>query len=218
MDNINSINMIQQRFRLTNNFTRNLQMRFFIIFILFCFAAFLSVCTANKTTKTIKEVFDHELFDTTVISNLPLYDSLKNILVTNIDTIFTYRNAKRASGHTTSSVLPEEFFFNFIYIPKKGESSDKISLETLPASVYSKVENICHRLGSNGIAGFDLQRNKIIVNVTIKNNYDEETSAETLHTLTWNWDHRSDESELEKDSMLGNGWIYYIQTDIWKGR
>lgn len=191
-------------------------MRFFVISLLFCFIVVLNACTAQKTTKTVKEVFRHEQFDTGVINRLYLYDSLKSILVANLDTIFSYRNAKIFSEKKPTH--PEETLFNFIYIPEKGEPSDKIGLETLPAAVYSKVDNICRQLGSNRIVGFDLQRNKTIVNVTIKNNSDEETLAETQHSLTWNWDHRSDANELEKDSVLGKGWIYYIQTEVWKGR
>jgi len=193
-------------------------MRLFKISILLCYVAFLCACRAQKTTKSVKEVFNQEQFDTTVISHAFLYDSLKNILVVNIDTIFNYRNAKRASENKANPIPPEKSFFNFIYIADKGESSDKISLETLPATIYSKVDNICRQLGSNKIAGFDLQRNELIVNITVKSNYDEETSAETQHTLTWNWDHRTDKSELAKDSVLGNGWIYYIQTEVWRGR
>jgi hypothetical protein len=198
--------------------SRNLRMKPVTVPILFWFATFFWTCSAQKTTKTVKQVFNQEQFDTAVISHLYLYDSLKNILVANIDTIFNYRKSKRKSEKKPIPVPTEELFYNFIYIAGKGESSDKISLETLPAPIYSKVDNICHQLGSNGISGFDLQRNKIIVNILVKNNNDEETLAETQHTLTWNWDHRTDENELEKDSVLGNGWIYYIQTDVWKGR
>jgi hypothetical protein len=197
--------------------SRNSRMRLFILPLLFCFIVVLNACRAPKTTKTVKEVFNHEQFDTSVIHRLYLYDSLKNILVANIDTIFNYRSAK-AFENTTNSIQAEETFFNFIYIPGKGGSSDKIGLETLPSILYSKVDNICRQLGSDRIVGFDLQRNKTIVNVTIKNNSDEETFAETQHSLTWNWDHRSDANELEKDSVLGKGWIYYIQTEVWKGR
>jgi hypothetical protein len=198
--------------------SRNLRMKPFTVSILFWFATFLWTCSAQKTTKTVKQVFNQEQFDTAVISHLYLYDSLKNILLANIDTIFNYRKSKRTSENKPIPIPLEELSYNFIYIAGKGESSDKISIETLPAPIYSKVDNICHQLGSNGIVGFDLQRNKIIVNIIVKNNDDEETLAETQHALTWNWDHRTDESELEKDSVLGNGWIYYIQTDVWKGR
>jgi len=192
-------------------------MKLFIISTLFSLFAILYACSSQKPSKTIKDVFNQEQFDSNVINHLSLYDSLKNILVANVDTIFGYRKVKRGSDNKATAIPPDDFH-NFIFIPGKGESSDKISLETLPPFIYSKVDSICRKLGENRIAGFDLQRNKIIVNITIKNDYDEETSAETQHTLTWNWDHSVDKTELEKDTVLNNGWIYYVQTEAWQGR
>lgn len=193
------------------------QMKLFTISTLFFLFAILYACSSQKPSKTIKDVFNQEHFDSNVVGRLAVYDSLKNILVTNVDTIFGYRKVKREFDNNATAIPPDDVY-NFIFIPGKGESSDKISLETLPPFIYSKVDSICRKLGEGRIAGFDLQRNKIIVNITIKNNYDEETSCETQHTLTWNWDHRVDEGELDKDTVLGNGWIYYIQTKTRHGR
>ena len=58
-------------------------MRPLAIFTVFLMAILSCTCTAQRATKTVKDIFNHELFDSGVISRLPLYDSLKNILVNN---------------------------------------------------------------------------------------------------------------------------------------
>ena len=181
-------------------------MRPLAIFTVFLMAILSCTCTAQRATKTVKDIFNHELFDSGVISRLPLYDSLKNILVNNIDTIFNYLDSKGRGD-----------FYNFFFIPGKGESSDKIGLETLPAAIAPKIEAICRQLGEERILGFDLTRNQILVNVVVKYSYDNETSAETQHSLSWNWSFSNSE-ELRKDTTLGSGWTYHIYTEKRRGR
>jgi hypothetical protein len=193
-------------------------MKLLTLTIFFSFTAFVIACSEKTPSKTIQEVLDHEQFDTNIIRRLPLYDSLKNILIVNIDTIFNYRNAKTKVINGVDSIEIEDLSYGFIYMPDKGESSDKISLETLPPPIFLKIDSLCHQIGQNRIYAFNLERGIIRIEMKLKYISDEETNAETYHLLRWNFSQRADKNSLEKDTALGNGWIYDIYIEEWKGR
>jgi hypothetical protein len=168
--------------------------------------------------KEVKKVFDRENFDESIINALPYYDSLKNLILTNKDTIFKYRDVK-TSGHSynekgedsASPVIWESY--NFIYHTGRGESSDDISLSTIPATILDPIENICKYLGPLRLVGFDLDRHDSSFMIIVKNLYDEKADVETQHTMQWNWDYTNQKVEFLKDSILRAKWIYYITSE-----
>ena len=172
-------------------------------------SAFSFIACSQKTDKSnIRDVFKNESFDPAIIRDLNLYDSLKTIIVSNIDTIFNFRNEKSRKNGSQH----DEEWFNFNCEFGKGSSSDDVSLETLPAFIYPRVDGLIKKLGPDKIVNFDIQRNKIILNIILKSKYDEERDVETQHTLDWDWDHTADKDQFQKDTILTNQWIYYIQS------
>lgn len=86
-----------------------------------------------------KAVFQKTTFDQNVIGNLPLYDSLKNIMANNIDTIFKFKDSHNLVYHDDTKAATQEdadfYIFNFT---EPGQSEDGI--DKMPAFLYPSVE------------------------------------------------------------------------------
>src|ERR1700676_1597489 len=82
--------------------------------------------------KEVNEVLNKEKFDKSVINALPYYDSLKNIILINKDTILKYRDA-RTTGHSYNEKGEDSApvisgSYSFIYLTGRDQSSDAIGL------------------------------------------------------------------------------------------
>ena len=188
-----------------------------VITILFILSCSSQKAESIDNRKEVKEVFDKECFDKSIINALPYYDSLKNIILINKDTILKYRDAKTTGhsynekGEDSAPVISGSYAF--IYLTGRGESSDAIGLNTIPAIILDSIENICKYLSPSRIVGFGLDRYASYLTINVKNLYDEKTNVETQHTMQWNWDYTNQKVDFMKDSILGSKWIYYITSE-----
>lgn len=204
-------------------------MKPFILTLLFGLL-FIS-CDHERDVKTLRKVFEQTYYDTAIIQSLPLYDSLKNIIVTNIDTIFKYRNSRHFVFHSysngdTATIQEDENFYSFYYnyggatalsygaVPNDEKLIDEVSVENMPGFIYPSVERIFKKLGKNKIYGFTLRKDTTI-EIAVKNFHQEKGNVDVLHTLTWKRISAvdNDPDNFYRDTIIAPQWTYQILVD-----
>lgn len=202
-------------------------MKTFIVTLLF--GLVLTSCDQERDVKKLRQVFNQTTYDNDVINSLPLYDSLKNIIVSNIDTIFKFRNSRHFVFHTyangdTATVQEDENFYQFYY--NYGEASalsygtgpndqkliDAVSVENMPSFIYPSVDTIFKQLGKNKIRGFTLW-NDSTVEISVK--AFRKDDIEVGHTLRWKrvFAPNTDPDNFSRDTLIATKWTYEIWVD-----
>ena len=189
----------------------------------------LTSCDHQRDIKKLRQVFNQTAYDNDIISSLPLYDSLKNIIISNIDTIFKFRNSRHFVFHSyangdTATVQEDAYFYEFYY--NYGESTalsygtgpndqkliDEVSVENMPAFIYPSVDTIFRILGKSKIRGFTLWTDSAIT-ISVKGLRKED--SEVGHALTWKriFAKNSDPDLFIKDTLIAPKWTYAIWVD-----
>ena len=162
--------------------------------------------------KAKQAVFQKTPFDLQVIANLPLYDSLKNIMVNNIDTIFKFKDSRHFVYHGDTKRTTQEnadfYIFNFT---EPGRSEDGI--DNMPAFLYPNVERIYRKLGKDNIFGFEFRRDSSL-EIGAKSIYKENINASVNHQLIWKTKiGLSSDDKYIKDTTIGFNWTYIVSID-----
>ncbi|HEY0752011.1 MAG TPA: hypothetical protein VGD26_12700, partial [Chitinophagaceae bacterium] len=179
------------------------------------------------------KVFSQTQYDNNIINSLQLYDSLKNILVSNIDTIFNFRNSRNFVFHSgangdTATIQEDEDSYQFYYDYGEGTSLsygtgpndqkliNQVRLENMPAFLYPSVNAIFKKLGKNNIRGFRLWSDSTI-EITAK--AFRKDDIEVGHTLTWKrkFVYYIDPENFYRDTLIAPKWTYGIWVDEYQG-
>jgi len=190
-------------------------------------------CDHKRDVKKLKEVFNQTKYESDVINNLPLYDSLKNIIISNIDTIFKFRNSRHFVFHSytngdTATIQEDANFYRFYYNyrgasalsygtgPNDQKLIDEVSIENMPTFIYPSVDTIFKELGKNKIRGFTLWTDSTI-EFYVKGFRKDDIDVE--HTLTWKraFAKNSDPDFFSRDTIIGHNWTYGIWVDEHQG-
>ena len=192
------------------------------ISLLIFFLEFLLVaCTSKNNEQALRQLFDSTKFDTTIKRDLPFYDSIKELAIANIDTLFKFRNSRNIidyyneNGKSTKEQR-DEIEYNFFYSFTTGEFIDQSSNSTLPDFLVPKFRDAFERAGRK-IGGFTLW-NDSTVEFGIGGFYDYKTSADVGHDLVWKRKYSYEPQSLMKDTNIAPGWTYYIYVAERKGR
>ncbi len=155
-----------------------------------------------KHSMTTSAELEKHSFDQAVINKLPLYDSIRQILLDNYDSIsFT------ATGG--------DFLYN--YYGDSGES------RYIPKQYENRIFELCNKIGKDNITNFTLTGDSLLT-FTIRN--ERVTMHDPTETITENLYWLSNESKryslqngvmtrdtintVAKDTMLGHDWKYEI--------
>jgi hypothetical protein len=177
----------------------------------------LSSCNNWHNKKALTDLFNKTTYDTTIIRHLALYDSLKEILIPNLDTIFKFRDARTPvyhgggpdSGRTTYE-HQDFYLFNLKWDSSAGISPDYISLKALPAFVYPAVKHCIEALGKDRISSIIIWTDSTIEIDLPEGFVDENTQASVQHTLRWKRIVNISDQPLMKDTIIAPGWTYQI--------
>lgn len=196
------------------------------------FGLLLTSCDHERDLKTLRKVFIQTHYDTAIIQSLPLYDSLKNIIIANFDTIFKYRNSRHfvfhSNGKDTATVREDADFYCFNYNygeatalsygtgPNDQKLIDEVSVESMPAFIYSSVDTIFKKLGKGKIRGFTLWTDSTI-EIAVKGFSKDD--IDIGHTLTWKrfFAKNTDPDLFYKDTLIATKWTYGIWLDEHQG-
>ncbi|HET7003189.1 MAG TPA: hypothetical protein VFI33_17815 [Puia sp.] len=177
----------------------------------------LSSCNNEHNPKALRDLYNKVTYDTTIINHIALYDSLKNILIHNLDTIFKFRDARTPVYHGSgpdsdrATYDHRDFYMFFLKWDSSAEISDNyISLKTLPAYVYPAVKRSFEVLGKDRIGGFMIWDDGAIEIPLPKSFIDANTRATVRHLLRWKRTVDNSDWPLTRDSIIAPGWTYEI--------
>jgi len=204
-------------------------------FLIFFVISFFAMACVDNTAKHLKEMFDRNVYDTAVINKMYLYDSIKNIALRNIDTIFKYKDARNYISYTdekgkTGKRNESSDYYRFYknYNVGRGRSRFDVSdfksqvdnddLENLPKYIFAQLDSLFGRIGPNNIEGFEL-RNDSSVEIMVRSFYNKEIESDGydgFHTLSWKSNFpQDDESDLlVKDTVIIPRWVYRILVQV----
>ena len=166
--------------------------------------------------KSLRKLFNQSTYDQQVIESLPLYDSLKNIIVSNIDTIFKFRNSKHLLYHGDTGKETQEdadfYIFNYSY-DTHSKSIDELR-ENIPEFIYPSIDKLFKKLGQDKVRGFGLWPDSTI-EIAIKSIYREDEDANVSHTLVWKktFSKDTDLDILYRDTIIAPEWTYQINVE-----
>jgi hypothetical protein len=185
--------------------------------VILIITSLLSSCSNWHNPKALSDLYNKTTYDTTIIHHLALYDSLKDILITNLDTIFKFRDARtpvyHGSGPDSGRTTYEHrdfYMFDLKWDSSAEQSEDYISLKTLPAFVYPAVKHSFEALGKVRIGGVMLWTDSTIEIYLPKGFVDENTQASVRHTLRWKRIMDISDQPLTRDTIIAPGWTYEI--------
>ena len=138
-------------------------------------------------------------FDQRVINSLPLYDSLRSIIIANYDS-FRLSDGKNS--------------FSYLYTFDTLHTDSAYNNKDLPPTVYSKTVQLFGKIGSDNIFGFTLSKDSTI-EFLIRNTHLSEYFLDVRERLSWyNNSGRIQSSSFPlKDTILGDNWQYLIWYD-----
>jgi hypothetical protein len=185
--------------------------------VILIITSLLSSCNNWHNQKALIDLYNKTTYDTTIIHHLALYDSLKGILITNLDTIFKFRDARTPvyhgsgpdSGRTTYE-HQDFYMFDLKWDSSAEQSEDYISLKTLPAFVYPAVKHSFEALGKVRIGAIMIGTDSAIEIYLPKGFVDENTKASVRHTLRWKRITDISDQPLTRDTIIAPGWTYQI--------
>ena len=180
----------------------------------------LPSCTNWHNPKALSDLYNKTTYDTAIVYYLALYDSLKDILISNLDTIFKFRDARtpvyHGSGPDSGRATYEhhDFYMFFFKWDSSAETSEGyISLKTLPAFVYPAVKRSFEALGKDRIGGIMICTDSASEIYLPKGFIDKNTKAPVQHTLRWKKIFDISGQPLIKDTIIAPGWNYEISVE-----
>lgn len=156
---------------------------------LFCITA----CHSDK--EEIKDDYDRFRFDSTVIGNLPVYDSLATAIIENFGSFKKY--IRDEDGHRS-----------FRYMPG-GEDAD--AFIKLPPEAAPSIEPYFNRLGKKLIYAFDVFKDSS-VKISIRTRFNSKSQVDIRENLSYYPKGISRHREFpDKDSILNKNWQYWAR-------
>jgi hypothetical protein len=173
-------------------------------------------CKRKHEKNDVEVFFNQTSFDREIIQNLPLYNSIKDIAVTNLDTIFKFSNSRHIVDVSDENGKIErrqedQSSCNFSYDFKKHSFFDFSSDHALPSNI-EKLLSVCFdKLGAQNIGGFSLYLDSA-VEIAVKGIEDKKSHAEGSHSLIWKtvYAKNTNPNLYIKDTVIGPGWTYQI--------
>lgn len=180
------------------------------------FFAALASCHQKDNSRAIEQYLNHIPFDKDVIALLPYYDSIKNIAIANMDTIFSFRNSRNivdysdGSGHIERR-QEDNSEYEFSYDFEKGKFLDYMSNNDMPEFVGKKLSVYFERIGKNNIGNFTLETDST-VQFAFEGIEDKNLNIEGGHLLIWKRVYAENISQtlFTKDTVIAPGWTYNI--------
>ncbi|MES2851054.1 MAG: hypothetical protein V4685_18530 [Bacteroidota bacterium] len=178
-------------------------------------------CYGQRDKKSSENIFYQTMVDTNVVQNLYLYDSLRNIILSNIDTLFKFKNKTNFVFYADKkrSIQEDAYSYRFNYYPdgvkrphdtvEEARKNDPYSLDKMPAFIYPYIENIFKKIGNDKIKGFRISVDSTI-QIDIKHDYYPSELIYVDHFLTWGrfYENNTELKYFTRDILLAPKWIY----------
>jgi hypothetical protein len=179
------------------------------------FALGIYSCNFLDWNREVHKSYNKETFDPQIFKELKMFDTIKNLLVSNINEIYDQRNKGHHPNKTkqtnTDDIARQNPVLQIpIYLYDKGINPDSIILGDLPPRISQKIDTILKIIGTDKIISFSMRKKHSNFAILLKDNYNEETDVEIKHTLVWHWSGLRYSVKFKKDTILADDWKYYI--------
>ena len=136
-------------------------------------------------------------FDKNVISNISQYDSIRKLVISNIDSFdFEVQNS-----------------YTYVYNFDASSEISTFSNDSLPISILQEVKNTFKQLGEHYILGFTISKDSCL-EILVRNKYLESKHLDIRERLYWKQCHDSFQKDPGiQDTILSNDWKYRIWLD-----
>jgi hypothetical protein len=184
---------IRQALGVVCNKMRQFSMRNFLLFSL------LLLSIGCNNSKDFTKDFEKHKFDLVIIQKLPLYDTLRQIILNNYD-----------SFHLTN----EKDYFDYIYNFDTSTQISGHSNKDVPTKIYQRTVQLFNQIGSDNIFGFTLSKDSTL-EFLIRNTHLTDYYLDVRERLYWYPDSNKliKSSFPIKDTILNDKWQYQIWYD-----
>jgi hypothetical protein len=164
----------------------------------FCLCLYLFFLCSCDTRKDFRKSFVERKYDSSVILRLKIYDSLRNYIIKNIDSLKPLHNYYSAYYYD----FDKKLFWN---------PTDTIQF---PKTLSSSIKEFFLTLGKGKILGFGISEDTTI-DIMIRVTHLPEYFLDVRERLKWmkNISKHQDIRFPIKDTSLGNNWYYIIWFD-----
>jgi hypothetical protein len=176
----------------------------------------LNACLPTPASeKQKKDKMKSAYFNPNIIMNIDKYESLKNFLENNIDTIIKFRYSKniaslyRGNGQSDSNYLADDYCYSFI----QGNNPDNIM--NVPENLKRKLESSFYSLDEKDIFSYEVCKDKKI-SITISCEGDE-NGLYISHNLIWDKQRNMNYYKYHKDTLIKSNCIYRIEMFEYQG-
>lgn len=181
------------------------------------FLMFILGCDNSINQYELKKLFEKTTYDTSVVQIVPLLDSIKNVIVNNIDTIFKFRNNRNIVHYQNkdSVSLIQENSSDYSFSTHKA---DYDTTHYFPDFIFSKLNSQLEKLHDKGIETFTLVDDGTF-EIDLKTLTNTEIPAEIIHRFRWGSPlaFTQDPNRFIKDTSI-LGWHYEIWVSAILGR
>ena len=159
----------------------------------------LLILLSCQNNKDFKSQFEKQRFDLTVMNNLPLYDTLLQLILSN----FSRFDLSNTKNNFT-------YIYNFDAATQIGEYNN----HDIPEIIYSQTEQLFNRLGKDNIFGFTISKDSTF-EILIRNTPLAKYYLDVRERLYWS----PKASKIQKpafpmkDTLLNGKWQYLIWYD-----
>ena len=154
-----------------------------------------------------------------VLENIPNYTRLRDFIISNMDTIYSYNEKKsiKMNSHISGendSVRNHIDHFAFYDYGKGNMIKDQV-----PPDLYPQLMKIYRVLDKNNFLVVSFERDST-VNIAVYSSEYNSKNVRIVHDLHWR-NHKvvfqKDSTSLSRDTTLTNGWVYAIYIDCYEG-
>ena len=155
-----------------------------------------------------------------VLENVANYTKLKNFIIANMDTIYTY-NEKHSfvitlhEDGTADTVKDHLDHFAFFDYGTRNMIKDQV-----PPYLYPELKNIYTAFNKDNFYAVHFYKDSSIsISITNPSEFDSNNTG-IIHSLDWKKKvaYEKGGTSFSRDTTLANGWIYEVFIDCYQGR
>lgn len=174
--------------------------------LLFVFSInILTIISCKIPTKKEFSLLEKTSFNKTIISELPAYEKLRDLITINMDTLIKFREAQLDHPEQVQS-------FTFFHDSENDFANKTINFENMPKFIFPALDSAFLAIKKGNIKGFTIYRDGTI-DMPITKTYTEKINCDIYESFIWKKDMPKNLSlsAMAKDTSLTNECKYIIE-------
>jgi len=143
-------------------------------------------------------------FNESIMTDLPAYKRLNDLIVANMDTIISFRKAQLDHPEKVER-------FDFLHDDKEKNNfiQNDINFSNMPAFILPKMDSAFFAIKNGKITGFSISTNGMI-DMSVDHTFDKITNCDTYSSLVWHMPEHLPIDFTAKDTVLTNECRYIV--------